>query len=376
MPEIKLENISKSYNLNDKVLDDISVTIHDGEFFVLIGPSGSGKSTLLRLISGLDNSYSGILRIDGNNVNKVFPKDRNLTMVFQNYALYPNMTVKDNIIFGLNSKKISKQEQIDRLQSAVELVGLEDYLNRKPGELSGGQRQRVALARSICSKAPIFLMDEPLSNLDAKLRSQMRTEIKSIQRRLGLTMIYVTHDQLEAMTMGDRIMILDGGKISQIGTPIELYNYPKNIFTASFIGIPQMNILDGEIDDGKIIIENEIIIDDFDSSQQRDLDFSGSFKVGIRPEKINIKKGETESVSGELKILNVELLGNETQIVLDNKGKQLLIKCPGQVNLTIGEKLPIRLSYKDLYLFDNASGKTVKYPDSSSFNGEEDWEYK
>lgn len=206
---------------------------------MLLGPSGCGKSTLLRMIAGLEEMTEGDIWIDGVHANELPPKDRKLSMVFQNYALFPHMTVRENILFGLDVKKISKEEQQERLQKVAQIMGLSEYLKRKPGQLSGGQRQRVALARSICSQAPICLMDEPLSNLDAKLRGQMRSEIKRIQRMLGLTIVYVTHDQVEAMTMGDRVMVLNEGHIQQIGEPLEVYNYPQNKLVATFIGTPQ-----------------------------------------------------------------------------------------------------------------------------------------
>lgn len=239
MSNIELKNISKSYDNKTNVIEDLSIKINKGEFFVLVGPSGCGKSTLLRMIAGLEEISGGELYIDENLANNLRPKDRNLTMVFQNYALYPHMTVRENILFGLDLKGISKPEQELRLRKTVELVDLAKYLDRKPGQLSGGQRQRVVLARSICSQSPICLMDEPLSNLDAKLRAQMRIEIKKIQRATGMTLIYVTHDQVEAMTMRDRIMVLDGGHIQQMGTPLELYNSPANLFVATFIGSPK-----------------------------------------------------------------------------------------------------------------------------------------
>ena len=240
--KITMNNIVKRYDKEVTVLDDIDLTINEGEFFVMVGPSGSGKSTLLRMIAGLEDITDGVMKIDDNVINHLPPKKRNLSMVFQSYALYPHMTVRDNILFGLKSRKVNKEEQQKRLHETTEMIGLSDYLDRKPRQLSGGQRQRVALARAIVSQAPICLMDEPLSNLDAKLRANMRIEIRRLQRQFGLTMVYVTHDQVEAMTMGDRIMVLDSGKIQQVGRPIDLYNEPANLFVASFIGSPKMNI--------------------------------------------------------------------------------------------------------------------------------------
>ncbi|MGQ0415182.1 ABC transporter ATP-binding protein, partial [Bacillus sp. HC-TM] len=243
---IELKNVSKVYkNAEETAVKGVSVHIKKGEFFVLVGPSGCGKSTLLRMIAGLEEISSGDLIINERVANDLEPKDRNLSMVFQNYALYPHLSVEENILFGLKVRKVQKEERQKRLMEAIEMVGLKEYVKMKPGQLSGGQRQRVALARAIVSQAPICLMDEPLSNLDAKLRAQMRIEIREIQQRLGITMIYVTHDQIEAMTMGDRIMVLNKGSIQQVGTPLNIYNEPANEFVASFIGSPSMNINDG-----------------------------------------------------------------------------------------------------------------------------------
>src|SRR5699024_3165580 len=222
------------------------------------GPSGSGKSTLLRMIAGLEDITDGIIKINERAVNHLPPKDRNLSMVFQNYALYPHLTVEQNILFGMRAKKVNKQEQQKRLNETCQMMEISNLLKRKPKELSGGQRQRVALARSVVSEAPLCLMDEPLSNLDAKLRAHMRIEIKRLQKRLGLTMIYVTHDQVEAMTMGDRIMVLNNGRIQQVGDPITLYNKPANLFVASFIGSPKMNMGKATFTGEQVIIERKI----------------------------------------------------------------------------------------------------------------------
>ena len=258
--KIEIRDLTKSYDGTLNILEKISLDVEEGEFYVLVGPSGCGKSTLLRIIAGLEKITSGTLKIDGKLANNMLPKDRNLSMVFQNYALYPHMTVKDNILFGLDVKKVPKDEQKRRLDEAAEMLGLTPYLKRKPRELSGGQRQRGALARSVCSQSPICLMDEPLSNLDAKLRGQMRTEIRRLQKKLGLTVIYVTHDQVEAMTMGDRIMVLHGGKIQQTGTPLELYNKPANTFVAGFIGSPQMNLVQAKRVGSTLVLGDSVTV--------------------------------------------------------------------------------------------------------------------
>ena len=279
--KIEIRDLTKSYDGTLNILEKISLDVEEGEFYVLVGPSGCGKSTLLRIIAGLEKITSGTLKIDGKLANNMLPKDRNLSMVFQNYALYPHMTVKDNILFGLDVKKVPKDEQKRRLDEAAEMLGLTPYLKRKPRELSGGQRQRVALARSVCSQSPICLMDEPLSNLDAKLRGQMRTEIRRLQKKLGLTVIYVTHDQVEAMTMGDRIMVLHGGKIQQTGTPLELYNKPANTFVAGFIGSPQMNLVQAKRVGSTLVLGDSVTLP-LSGEEIANLPQGNQWQIGIR----------------------------------------------------------------------------------------------
>ena len=247
MAEIRLEHINKTYpHMTTPSVADYNLQIHDKEFIVFVGPSGSGKSTVLRMIAGLEEISSGEFFIDNKLMNDVPPKDRDIAMVFQNYALYPHMSVFDNIAFGLKLRKVPKAEITQRVQDAAKILGIEDYLDRKPADLSGGQRQRVAMGRAIVRDAKILLMDEPLSNLDAKLRVEIRAEITKIHKRIGATTIYVTHDQTEAMTLADRIVIIDHGDIQQVGTPQELYNEPANIFVATFIGMPSMNMIYGQ----------------------------------------------------------------------------------------------------------------------------------
>ena len=247
MSEVILKNVCKIYDGGNKVVTDANFTVKDKEFVVLVGPSGCGKTTTLRMIAGLEEISSGEIFIDGKLVNNLPPKDRDIAMVFQNYALYPHMTVYENMAFGLKLKKVDKKEIDVRVKEAAKILSLESYLDRKPKALSGGQRQRVAVGRAIVRKPKVFLFDEPLSNLDAKLRVQMRTEISKLHKQLGATMIYVTHDQTEAMTMGDRIVIMKDGIINQVDTPLNLYNNPVNQFVAGFIGSPAMNFLSGTI---------------------------------------------------------------------------------------------------------------------------------
>ncbi|PLS02362.1 ABC transporter ATP-binding protein [Neobacillus cucumis] len=351
---ITLHQVSKTYeNSDQKAVKDVSVHIKKGEFFVLVGPSGCGKSTLLRMIAGLEEISSGKLLINNDAANHLQPKDRQLSMVFQNYALYPHLTVEENILFGLKVRKIAKTERQKRLVEAAEMVGLTPYLKAKPRELSGGQRQRVALARAIVSEAPICLMDEPLSNLDAKLRAQMRVEIREIQQRLGITMIYVTHDQIEAMTMGDRMMVLNKGEIQQVGTPLDIYNHPANEFVASFIGSPSMNIADCEIDAvqkiarvGGLSISLEGPISK--GLQQTDI------RVGIRPEHINIsEQGQPVTVQ------SIEVLGNESIINFLVGNHIWSAKVPGQMKYKRGDRVCLQFQMDNLHFFHKSTKEVI-----------------
>ena len=258
MATLKFINLNKIYDNNVQAVFDFNLEVKDKEFIVFVGPSGCGKSTTLRMVAGLEDITNGELYIDDKLVNNIAPKNRDIAMVFQSYALYPHMTVYDNMAFGLKLKKLPKEEIDKKIKSASEILGLTDYLNRKPKELSGGQRQRVALGRAIVRNPKVFLMDEPLSNLDAKLRVQMRSEIAKIHEQVGATTIYVTHDQTEAMTMASRIVVMKDGYIQQIGTPKEVYNYPNNIFVAGFIGAPAMNFINGAFEKEYFIIEKNM----------------------------------------------------------------------------------------------------------------------
>ncbi|AXI08896.1 glycerol-3-phosphate ABC transporter ATP-binding protein [Oceanobacillus zhaokaii] len=358
MGQIDLINISKSYDKQKSVLNEINLSIEEGEFFVLVGPSGSGKSTLLRMIAGLEDITAGKLKINDKVVNHIPPKNRNLSMVFQNYALYPHLSVEQNILFGLNAKKVNKKEQQKRLTETAEMMGLSELLKRKPRELSGGQRQRVALARSVVSEAPLCLMDEPLSNLDAKLRAQMRIEIRRLQKRLGLTMVYVTHDQVEAMTMGDRIMVLNDGKIQQVGKPITLYNEPANLFVASFIGTPKMNL-------GKAVLnekESQLLIEGVLNIQVNptldDIPRNNNVTIGIRAE--HLYPGTDLNTTHHLEVVNVEHLGNETSIAFDIGSELWTAKWPGQWDITAGDVVPVHINIENLCFFDSNSGKLIK----------------
>lgn len=288
MAEVKLEGINKVYPNGFQATYDLSLDVKDGEFLVLVGPSGCGKSTALRMVAGLEEISSGTLSIDDRVVNDVEPKDRDIAMVFQNYALYPHMSVADNIGFALKLAKLPKAEIKERVTKAASILDLTEQLDRKPGQLSGGQRQRVAMGRAIVRQPKAFLMDEPLSNLDAKLRVAMRAEIASLQRNLGVTTLYVTHDQVEAMTMGDRVAVLNKGYLMQVASPQELYDHPDNVFVAGFIGSPSMNLMEGALDgtaeDPKITMgEVTVSIPSIDESELSNY-IGKTIVVGLRPE--------------------------------------------------------------------------------------------
>ncbi|PEW09860.1 glycerol-3-phosphate ABC transporter ATP-binding protein [Bacillus cereus] len=352
---IELKNVSKVYkNAEETAIKGVSVHIKKGEFFVLVGPSGCGKSTLLRMIAGLEEISSGDLIINERVANYLEPKDRNLSMVFQNYALYPHLSVEENILFGLKVRKVQKEERQKRLMEAIEMVGLKEYVKMKPGQLSGGQRQRVALARAIVSQAPICLMDEPLSNLDAKLRAQMRIEIREIQQRLGITMIYVTHDQIEAMTMGDRIMVLNKGSIQQVGTPLDIYNEPANEFVASFIGSPSMNINDGEVNKEKGVLHIGQLQIPLSIRQLKQLP-EGTIRIGMRPEHIALsEEGQ------EVTLQSVEVLGNESILNFAVNGTTWSAKVIGQLLLNKGDKVKLLFSQEKLCFFNENTNERLK----------------
>lgn len=318
MSSITLKNIHKEYG-KEIIIPELNFIIEDGSFTVLVGPSGCGKSTTLRMIAGLEKPSSGEILIDDENVVDVEPGKRGIAMVFQNYALYPTMSVKDNIEFGLKNKKIPKEERKQLIEDVSELVGLTPYLNRKPSELSGGQRQRVALARAMVKKPKVFLMDEPLSNLDAKLRQQMRIELIELHKRLGTTFIYVTHDQIEAMSMGDNIILMDKGVIMQRSTPKEMYHNPQNVYTAQFIGTPPMNIVDNMVPD---------------------------IKIGFRPEKTSfLDPGEALlDISG--RIITKEQLGAEMNYSVETAYGKVIVKTEEDI-----ESDRCRLYVREQHLF-------------------------
>lgn len=320
---IRLERVTKRWDATTAV-DDISFDVTPGQFVILLGPSGCGKSTTLRMIAGLEEASDGRIHIGDRDVTRLPPGDRGLSMVFQSYALFPHLSVADNIVFGLRSRKVPKAEQRERLAKVAELVDLTDYLHRKPAQLSGGQRQRVALARSVISEHPICLMDEPLSNLDARLRSDMRREIKALQSRLNMTVIYVTHDQVEAMSMGDRVILMQHGRIVQDGTPDELYNHPASAFAASFIGSPAMNLLPLVKGDQAAFIDGE------PTTPVAPLE-AASGHLGIRPEDIELRPEAAAGVPAE--VLSDEYLGADTIAHLAIAGHTLRVRLSGRHRL-------------------------------------------
>ena len=346
MSTVILKNIVKSYDGKKNIIDDVSLDIADKEFVVLVGSSGCGKSTILRLISGLEELTDGDILIDGKVVNNVHPKDRDIAFVFQSYALYPHMSVYDNIAFGLKMRKVDKQTIDSKVRDVAKALNLEDLLDRKPKQLSGGQRQRVALGRAIVRNPKVFLMDEPLSNLDANLRVQMRSEIKQLHKKIGTTFIYVTHDQTEALTMGDRIVVLDKGKVQQADTPENIYNNPKNRFVAGFIG--QMNFIHTVVNEGKFKIEGiEFLVPDNINTN--------NIEIGIRQEKMYTEGG----CSIKVKIDFTEMVGGERIIYFKLNDSPCSAKVP--LTYEVGEYAELKLSEADMYFFDGENGNNILY---------------
>ena len=360
MSSLKLEEVSKSYGEND-ILKNISLDVNDGEFLVLVGPSGCGKSTTLRLIAGLEEPSKGSIIIDKKIVNEKDPSDRDIAMVFQNYALYPQMTVKENMEFGLKIRKLEKNEIDLRVLEAAKILKIENLLGRKPKELSGGQRQRVALGRAIVRKPKVFLFDEPLSNLDAKLRQEMRVEIKKIHNLLGTTMIYVTHDQTEAMTMGDRIAVMNDGIIEQLDTPTTIYNKPQNIFTSTFVGTPQINLVNGELvekNDNWYFISNNLEIPFSEKHRQFSRFLNKKVTLGIRPEDIIIEM-DSKSNNSNVKINFVENLGSEMNLHFSFDDIKFVAKINNSENNFLNHFCKIKFKINNIHIFDLKSEEAL-----------------
>ncbi len=384
MAEIILENVKKVYQGNVVAVHDFNLTIHDKEFVVFVGPSGCGKSTTLRMVAGLEDISDGFIKIDGKIVNDLQPKDRHISMVFQNYALYPHLTVFENMAFPLRLNKdmrevngkmvkgFTHEEIYERVTNAAEILGITEYLTRKPRALSGGQRQRVAIGRAMVKDCKVFLMDEPLSNLDAKLRNQMRAEIILLRKRINTTFIYVTHDQTEAMTLGDRIVIMKDGIIMQVGTPTEVFDAPQNLFVAEFIGAPKMNCLKTRLikEDGKYYVTpygSKILVDGVkgevlarNNYGDRDIIF------GVRPEHISIANGPSENAIKTTLLVN-EMMGSELHLhVVLEDNKQMIVRVP-TMNLTdeernsmvAGKEIYITFESKVMHFFDPETEETL-----------------
>ncbi len=370
MASLSLKNICKKYPNGFEAVKDFNLEIEDKEFIIFVGPSGCGKSTTLRMVAGLEEISSGELSIDGRIVNDVEPKDRDIAMVFQNYALYPHMTVFDNMAFGLKLRKVPKEEIKQKVEEAARILDLEKLLDRKPKALSGGQRQRVAMGRAIVREPKVFLMDEPLSNLDAKLRVQMRAEIASLHHRLGATIIYVTHDQTEAMTLGTRIVVLKDGIIMQVDSPQKLYNEPNNLFVAGFIGSPQMNFLDAvcKIEGDKVSLkvgENSIVLPPAKAKKLIDGRYNGkTVVIGIRPEDVDDSQAALEAHKDSVfntKVTGYELLGSEVLLYYTINGTSMTAKVSSSTSARLGDSIKLAMDINAMHVFDKETELTITH---------------
>ncbi len=360
MATVSIKNIVKNYR-NIKALKDINIDVKDKEFLTILGPSGCGKTTLLRVIAGLELPSSGDILVDGKSVSDIPIRERDVAMVFQTYALYNHMTVYDNIAFPLKMRKLSTQDIDKKVKDTIELLDLKKVIDRKPRALSGGEQQRVALGRAIVREPKVFLMDEPLTFLDPKLRTQMRIEIKTLQRKLGVTTIYVTHDQAEAMTMSDRIAVLDNGILQQIGTADEVYNKPSNTFVASFLGSPTINILDSvyKESNGKVFLDTGIFKLDITNTKNLfdKINNNSEILLGVRPENISIsKKKDKETIESE--VFLIEPLGSEINVIVKINDKIMNTKTSPEMNISIGEKVWLKINNQKIHIF-NKSGNTL-----------------
>src|SRR5437762_11963661 len=353
MASVTLRGLTKAFDAGTRpALQELSLEVRDGEFLVLLGPSGCGKTTALRCIAGLEEPTAGAVLIDEREVTHLPPAERDVAMVFQNYALYPHLTARGNIAFGLEVRGVAEPEIARRVQEVAQRLGLTELLDRRPAQLSGGQRQRVALGRAIVRAPRAFLLDEPLSNLDAKLRSELRAELLKLHRALGATMVYVTHDQVEAMTMGQRIAVLHEGRLRQLGTPTEVYQRPADVFVARFIGSPGMNILHGTalerrgettVDFGSFAIPVTLS------------EYAGQVHLGVRPEHVAMCGAEQGQGNAQVRV--VEPLGAETLVHLDAGGQPLVARLPGIVDVRVGDRVGFRLDRRHLHLFDVAEAR-------------------
>ena len=368
MATIQLKNVFKRYDNGFEAVKDFNLDIQDKEFIIFVGPSGCGKSTTLRMVAGLEEITDGELFIDGKLMNYVEPKDRDIAMVFQNYALYPHMSVYENMAFSLKLKKTPKEEIEQKVREAAKILDLETLLDRKPAQLSGGQRQRVAMGRAIVRNPKVFLMDEPLSNLDAKLRVQMRTEISKLHQRLGNTIIYVTHDQTEAMTLGTRIVVMNHGVIQQVDTPKNLYNHPDNLFVAGFIGSPQMNFVKCDVveKDGEICLvfgESTVTVSDNRAKILKENGYVGKqVMMGIRPEDLYDKEKSLREYKDVVKatVSVYELVGSEVYLYFELAGSNMVARVNADTNAAVGKEVELYLDSDAMHLFDLETEKTIR----------------
>lgn len=361
MSKVELKHVNKMYG-DSKAVDDFNLVIDDKEFIIFVGPSGCGKSTTLRMIAGLEEISSGDLFMDGQKMNHVSPSDRDIAMVFQNYALYPHMTVRQNIAYSLKIRGMSKEVIAEKVAEVAKLLKLEPYLDRKPGQLSGGQKQRVAMGRAMVRHPKVFLMDEPLSNLDAKLRGEMRIEIANLYQKLDATFIYVTHDQTEAMTLGTRIVVMKDGKIQQIDTPKNLFEHPANLFVAGFIGTPPMNFLDAILDKerDRVYLQTNHHEQEISLAKAQEFEENGAFGknlvLGIRPNDVIISQTMTpSSLTGKVQVY--EMLGEDAivHVRLEESRQTVIVKSPSTDSYQVGDSVYLTFPEDRLYLFDKAT---------------------
>ncbi|MCZ8466842.1 ABC transporter ATP-binding protein [Streptococcus uberis] len=361
MSKVELKHVNKMYG-DSKAVDDFNLVIDDKEFIIFVGPSGCGKSTTLRMIAGLEEISSGDLFMDGQKMNHVSPSDRDIAMVFQNYALYPHMTVRQNIAYSLKIRGMSKEVIAEKVAEVAKLLKLEPYLDRKPGQLSGGQKQRVAMGRAMVRHPKVFLMDEPLSNLDAKLRGEMRIEIANLYQKLDATFIYVTHDQTEAMTLGTRIVVMKDGKIQQIDTPKNLFEHPANLFVAGFIGTPPMNFLDATLDKerDRVYLQTNHHEQEISLAKAQEFEENGAFGknlvLGIRPNDVIISQTMTpSSLTGKVQVY--EMLGEDAivHVRLEESRQTVIVKSPSKDSYQVGDSVYLTFPEDRLYLFDKAT---------------------
>ena len=349
MSFLELKKITKVYPNGTKAINETSLNIEHGEFMVFVGPSGCGKSTLLRMIAGLEDITEGKIDLDGKTINKIDPSERDVAMVFQNYALYPHMNVYKNLSYGLKNRGESKEKIDNKVKEVAELLEIKEYLQRKPAQLSGGQRQRVAMGRAIVRNPKVFLFDEPLSNLDAKLRGQVRIEIKKLQQSMNVTSVFVTHDQVEAMTLGDRLAVINEGVIEQIGTPIEVYEKPESKFVAEFIGSPQMNFINGTIKNNYFESKGLKLKIDLNID-------NANVNLGFRAEDLEIKEDGEISLNIDI----IEKLGSDSIIYgRDKNGESICYKESGNTKLGIGENINISINVDNIHIFDEKKGKRL-----------------